>query len=671
MLLLLLLLQLLLLQLQLLLLQLQLLLLWQLLAPSTKQTYRRELGQRTRADFPFLKLVLMSYLRGSLASWLGSANSLRLLQCRPWGAADTAAGCAARSRGSARLARHCPPSKQSRSVGSRPVASRGSKMGAVLGKVRALAAEYGARRVLGALVAMLLFRSTLYYKLLYKLKNQPPGPMPLPVIGNFNHLSPPNTPPGLHKDLFRLSKAFGPVYSLHFGSNYGVVCNSREAFYEALKTKQDEFARRPCLPSFEAITHGQGVAMNNGERWRMIRTVLQTTVTNKQKGVESEALFMEEIGNGLSWLRSQCERGKGADFDMRSLLRREAINGIMRKVFSCRFGDANTPEFVLVSDFIKVIFEHIAQASPSDFMPIAKYFPNAEEKHYFKTALVMERYIDNELDKHKLSFDRADPAQYDFLHAMLAAQKEARAKGEPHLSDIDIRVCAWDSMAGGIDTASTTLEWALYLMVNFKAVQHKAQKILDEVVGPNRLPCLDDVPKLDFITAIIDEVFRFKHFAPQGLPHEAEVDTTLLGYNVPKGTQVFFNYYSLHMNPEYWLKPEEFRPQRFLEEEKDLLNTCLHPETYFAKPESYKFVPFGQGRRRCVGYGIGRIAVWLKVATYLHCFEWDSADGKPFDIDTEILGITMVPKEQKFKATPRPAARLCKSLEGLPGFDQR
>ncbi len=544
-------------------------------------------------------------------------------------------------------------------------------MGALVSKIQELANTYGLKKTIAAVLGLLFLKSTVWRKLQYSLKNQPPGPLPLPVIGNFPHLSPPNTPPGIHKDFYRLSQQYGPVYSLWFGNNYGIVLNSRDAFYEALKTKQDDFANRPVLRSFEAITHGQGVAMNNGHRWRLIRTILQKSVTNKQKGVESEGLIKEEIGSSLAWLREECARGRGASFDLRQLCRREALNVILRKVFSFRFGNENTPLYMETQNWIKVIFEHLAQGSPSDFMPIAGLFPNKEEEHYFKTALQMEEFIDGEIERHKATIEKVPESEYDFVYAMLDDQKKAKAENRETLTDVDIRVCAWDAMAGAIDTAATSMEWTLYLLAKFPEKLKKVHEELDRVVGPDRLPSLDDVPNLKYLTAVIAENMRFKHFAPQGLPHEAAVDSTLLGYNVPKGTQVFLNFYSLHMNPEYWVKPEEFRPERFLEEESDLLDVVLHPETYFMKKESYKFCPYGSGRRRCVGYGLGRISLFLKTAMWLHCFDWGPADGKTIDLDTEILGITMMPAEQKLKATPRPAARLLKDIDDMPGYDTR
>jgi len=325
-----------------------------------------------------------------------------------------------------------------------------------------------------------------------------------------------------------------------------------------------------------------------------------------------------------------------------------------------------TPAYQDCQDWIRIIFEHLAQGSPSDFMPILEYLPDPAKKEFKKTCKRMHSFLDDELERHKRQVGVRKPEDHDFIDAMLVAQKEAmeQKKKDPNtvvISDLDIKVVAWDCMAGAVDTSATTLEWLVYALVNHKDVQRKLHAILDEVVGPNRLPSIQDIPKLEYVTAVLDEIMRWKHFAPQGLPHEAGEDLTLGGYNVPKGTQIFLNFYSLHMNPQLWKKPEEFRPERFLEEERDLLDTVLHSEKFFKNPQAYKFVPFGQGRRRCVGYGIGRIVAWLKVAAWFHAFEFDSVDGQPLDIDTEILGITMLPSLQKVRITPRPAAKILKS----------
>jgi cytochrome P450 len=500
--------------------------------------------------------------------------------------------------------------------------------------------------------------------------------------------SEPNKPPGLHKDFWRLTQQFGPIYTLYFGSKRSVVLNSRELFYEALHEKQHITSQRPSLKSFNEITYRQGVAMNNGERWRAIRKILQTKVTSKPLGEKSEPLIMEEINCTLAWLRDQCDAGgKGCgDFDFRQLCRRESLNVAMRKLFGFRFGVKMSPEYLDTQDWIRIIFEHLAQGSPSDFMPIFDLFPDPGKKEFSLVCKRMHKFLNSELQKHKTNLNLRGGIgnistngttiigeDGDFLDLMLLIQHESRKEKQDVfiMEDLDITVCAWDMMAGAIDTSATSMEWLIYILCNNKHVQDKMHQELDAVVGPDRFPTYADYPNLPYCLSVLDELFRWKHFAPQGLPHQAAEDMTLGGYTIPKGTDIFLNFYSLHMNEKYWNNPQEFRPERFMEEEKELLNVILHTETFAKDLNSYKFVPFGQGRRRCVGYGLGRVVMFLKAVTWLHCFDWKSIDGKPMDLDTEILGITMMPKEQKVMAIPRSVARLLKGEEMLKGVETR
>jgi len=125
------------------------------------------------------------------------------------------------------------------------------------------------------------------------------------------------------------------------------------------------------------------------------------------------------------------------------------------------------------------------------------------------------------------------------------------------------------------------------------------------------------------------------------------------------------NFYALHMDPKNWVRPEEFRPERFLEEEKDLAGFVMNPESHATRgPEAYKFLPYGSGRRMCVGSGLGRVVMMLKVATYFHCFSFKSATGEPIDTDSENFGVTLVPKEYDVKVVARAPAKLALSIEG-------
>jgi cytochrome P450 len=214
-------------------------------------------------------------------------------------------------------------------------------------------------------------------------------------------------------------------------------------------------------------------------------------------------------------------------------------------------------------------------------------------------------------------------------------------------------------------SSATSIEWLIYLLIKHPEVQKKAHEELDRVVGSKKLPTYEDIKeRLPYINAIVLELFRFKHFAPFGIPHHTTKDTTLGGYNIPKNTQIMFNFHALHSDPRWWKTPEKFRPERFLEEDKYLNKSFINAES---KPtlEHFKYLPFGHGKRMCVGFGLGRVVMLMKTAMHLHCFRFTAEDGSNnVDIDTENFGVTLVPKEQKVRAIPRPAAKLCKTIEG-------
>nr|XP_016482051.1 PREDICTED: cytochrome P450 71A1-like [Nicotiana tabacum] len=98
---------------------------------------------------------------------------------------------------------------------------------------------------------------------------------------------------------------------------------------------------------------------------------------------------------------------------------------------------------------------------------------------------------------------------------------------------------------------------------------------------------------------------------------------------------VFVNTRSLGRNPKYWDNPEEFIPERFLENDIDI------------KGQNFTLLPFGSGRRKCPAFNLGIKIVRTTLANLLHGFNWKLAgDTKPENISMEkIYGLTTHPKK--------------------------
>lgn len=506
---------------------------------------------------------------------------------------------------------------------------------------------------------------TILNLVLRKVKNRPPEPpFSLPLLGNLHLLPQPGELPGTHKAMTKLAERYGPVMGFWFGSQYTVILSNWEAIHDALKVNGDAFAGRFCPESIEIITKGRGIALQNDlVQWRRNRTALMRGMTMKKKGEAAESIILEEVhSTGHSWFKKCGGEGKSFNSKLRAAIGKESLNVYMRQMCSLRFSEKLSPTFQSVRACLEEIFKRISAGNPGDYMPLVKALAGKPkvltEMEYWSDT--MYGHIRDWIKQHKETIIPKEPR--DFLDQMLVMQNKEAESYVEGLTETDIEVIMWDVMAGGIDTTSTTLEWLLYIMVNYPDTQRKVQEELDRVVGPDRLPTYEDQSELPYLNACILELMRWKHFAPFGLPHMTLEDTTCLGYNIPKGAQVMINFHASGMDQSAWKRPEEWRPERWLEEEADLQHSFIDGEIKKTR-ESYKFIPFGIGKRMCVGYGLGRVVMWCKVATHLHCFKFESASGRPLNIDDEHFGVTVVPDEQELKITARAPARFLASVE--------
>jgi len=188
---------------------------------------------------------------------------------------------------------------------------------------------------------------------------------------------------------------------------------------------------------------------------------------------------------------------------------------------------------------------------------------------------------------------------------------------------------------GGADTTSGMLTWALSLLLNNRHVLNKAQLELDLHVGKERQVEESDLHELFYLQAIVKETLRLYPAAPLSGPREFTEDCTIRGYLIPKGTRLIPNVWKIQRDPVKWADPLAFRPERFLEAQKDV----------DVKGKHFELIPFGAGRRACPGMAFGVQMLNLVLARLLHEFELSTPDDKPVDM-TESAGLTVA------KATP-------------------
>ncbi|KAH7480137.1 hypothetical protein FOMA001_g8798 [Fusarium oxysporum f. sp. matthiolae] len=206
------------------------------------------------------------------------------------------------------------------------------------------------------------------------------------------------------------------------------------------------------------------------------------------------------------------------------------------------------------------------------------------------------------------------------------------------MSDLEIAYTAGSPFGAGVETSAGSLASFLLACVKFgPQFIPKAQEELDRVVGSDRLPTFDDLPKLEYVRAIASETLRWRPVAVLGgTPHASTADHVYKGMFIPKGSTIIAPLWTLHLNEADFPEPHEFRPERFMEK-REYPGTLGHSA-------------FGWGRRICPGMHLGAASVTLNIARILWGFEVNpEKDEKGRDIDADIFAYS-----EGFNSSPLP-----------------
>ncbi|KAL8479160.1 hypothetical protein ACS0TY_026135 [Phlomoides rotata] len=114
----------------------------------------------------------------------------------------------------------------------------------------------------------------------------------------------------------------------------------------------------------------------------------------------------------------------------------------------------------------------------------------------------------------------------------------------------------------------------------------------------------DDLPKLPYLKAVISESLRLYPPSPLLVPRETLERRILEGYEIVPKTVVYVNAWAIGRDPGCWENPDEFLPERFLNNNIDI------------NGQNFEVIPFGSGRRRLAN-------VELTVASLLYSFDWE------------------------------------------------
>jgi len=201
----------------------------------------------------------------------------------------------------------------------------------------------------------------------------------------------------------------------------------------------------------------------------------------------------------------------------------------------------------------------------------------------------------------------------DLLDVLLRARAQ---DGEP-LTDGEICDEVATFMLAGHETTANALTWSLALLSAYPAARERLEEELAAVLA-DRDPAAADVARLPWATAVVSEALRL--YPPAWtIERDALADDDVAGTPVPAGSMVAISPYLVHRHPAFWPDPAGFDPRRFLPGRSDT-----------ATRHRYAFIPFGGGRRACVGASFAELETVLVLATIARRFRLElTARGMP------------------------------------------
>uniref|UniRef100_A0A2C9VIU1 Cytochrome P450 n=2 Tax=Manihot esculenta TaxID=3983 RepID=A0A2C9VIU1_MANES len=166
------------------------------------------------------------------------------------------------------------------------------------------------------------------------------------------------------------------------------------------------------------------------------------------------------------------------------------------------------------------------------------------------------------------------------------------------------------------------MQWMMAELINHPNVFKKLREEIKSVVGTTRPVEDSDILNLHYLQAVVKETLRLYPLVP-AIPRECRQDCKVGGFDIPKETAVLINAYSIMRDPELWDNPNEFYPEKFLHEEEN------------QKKQNFNFVPFGGGRRKCLGSQLALCLMNITVASMVRGFDWKFAAGDGQKINME------------------------------------
>lgn len=448
-----------------------------------------------------------------------------------------------------------------------------------------------------------------------RIKNQsinlPPGPIGLPIIGYY---------PFVRSDAYIQMKEYAdkynsPLIQVNLLNEQFIFLNTYEAIKEAFGTKSVKFSGRPIKFSLFGFIESNAITYNEGPDWNLHRKFLFNNLIKQGMGQAKTDQLIQEVGRETMKL---IQEKTNTDFDCFDALTVGATNVVTQLLYSKKY-DLQHHDYLIMKEANEEILQnwlHLDSFLAGNVFKLWKAILGNSRRRinhgYRKLTEIFLREV-----KQRITETAEDPGSMtehrDYLDAFLNEYfNETESFSLNKVSDILINM-----FLAGTETTSSTLYFALNYMASYPEYQKKVQEEIDDKLGNNGEPGIDDRILLPFTEAVIDEVHRFACILPLGLVRCNFENEYINNYLIKERTNVIANNHAVTRDSRFFKYPNEFNPYNFYEE-KDGIGNHLKIEAH---------MPFSLGKRNCVGEPLARQELFIFFVQLMRAFEWMPPKG--------------------------------------------
>ncbi|XP_063300848.1 25-hydroxyvitamin D-1 alpha hydroxylase, mitochondrial [Pelobates fuscus] len=393
--------------------------------------------------------------------------------------------------------------------------------------------------------------------------------------------------------------SFGPILTVHV---------AEPSLIEQVLRQEGKHPIRSDLSSWKDYRqcrgHSYGLLTAEGEEWQQLRSILGKHML-KPKEVEAySGVLNDVVGDLIKKINHQRNQSPTHTVkDISNLFYMFGLEGISSILFESRIGCLETIVPKETERFIKSINTMFVMTLLTMAMP--KFLHRIFRKPWQKFCqswdymfAFAKGHIDQRMADVAAKVAQGEKVEGKYLTYYLAQEKIPMKSVYGNVTEL---------LLAGVDTISSTLSWSLYELARHPDIQAALYSEIKEVSQGQPIPSASEVARMPLMKAVVKEVLRLYPVIPGNARVVADRDIQVGEYTIPKKTLITLCHYATSRDEKVFKDPNEFHPERWLKKDES-----HHP---------YASIPFGFGKRSCIGRRIAELEVYLALARILTHFE--------------------------------------------------